>query len=82
MDPCSPKRCSKASAVTRSWQSFTAHEFFETITDRTGPSAWVGVAGEIGDACTGYQACVPLSNAQTFQIQAEYSNAANASVIR
>jgi len=29
--------------VTRSWQSFTAHEFFETITDRTGPSAWVGV---------------------------------------
>jgi len=35
--------CSKASAVTRSWQSFTAHEFFETITDRTGPSAWVGV---------------------------------------
>jgi len=31
--------CSKASAVTRSWQSFTAHEFFETITDRTGPSS-------------------------------------------
>ena len=64
--------------LTKEWTSFTAHEFMETITD-SGPwrSGWYSSdRGEIGDLCTGTQACVPLGG-KTFQIQGEFSNNAD-----
>jgi hypothetical protein len=74
--------CSATSAVTRSWQTFAAHELFETMTDRGPASAWIGTAGEIGDPCQAFQACVPLSDGRSVQIQPEFSNAANACMVR
>jgi len=57
--------------------SYTAHEFMETISDVGYPrGAWRNIYnGEIGDLCVQGVMCVPLGG-RTFQIQAQFSNAA------
>jgi hypothetical protein len=68
--------------LTKEWTSFTAHEFMETITNAGfGGHGWSNWSrGEIGDICTGTQACVALGG-KTFQIQRQFSNAADGCAI-
>ena len=66
---------------TRSLADSTAHEFMETVTDPVPVTGWADKNGqEIGDKCNFvYDSSTPitLSNGSQWQIQKEWSNAAN-----
>ncbi len=72
--------CNNVSQYTRSVADSLAHEFSETITDAD-ISAWYDSTGaEIGDKCNFvYGSCVTLGGV-SWQIQEEWSNAANGCV--
>jgi hypothetical protein len=80
---CSPYtaanlHCNGYSDGTVTIADSVAHEFMETVTDAH-IDAWYDQNGqEIGDKCDyHYTTCVSLSNATSWQIQAEWSNAIN-----
>lgn len=68
---------------TRSLADSTAHEFMETVTDPVPVTGWADKNGqEIGDKCNfvyDKTAPVTLVNGSAWQIQEEWSNAANTS---
>jgi hypothetical protein len=72
--------CNKYSQGTQSIANVLSHEFSEAITDATG-SAWYDNSGsEIGDKCAWqFSACVKLTTG-SWQLQNEWSNAANGCV--
>jgi len=72
--------CSGYSQGTNSIANVLSHEFSEAITDATG-SAWYDNSGsEIGDKCAWkFSACVKLTTG-SWQLQQEWSNAANGCV--
>jgi hypothetical protein len=72
--------CNSVSQYTRSVADSLVHEFMETVTDPD-INAWLDQnGGEIGDKCNfTYASCVSLGGV-SWQIQEEWSNAANGCV--
>ncbi len=71
--------CGTYSQGTQSIANVLSHEFSESITDADG-SAWYDQSvSEIGDKCAWqFASCVNLKNGSSWQLQMEWSNAANA----
>lgn len=79
-DPGDLYGCNSYSQGTRSLANVTSHEFMETITNPD-LSAWYDNSGsEIGDKCAWqFNSCVTLTTG-SWQLQEEWSNAANGCV--
>ena len=83
---CAPSGGYKgANNLTQGTQSIadsTAHEFMEAVTDPVPTSGWADKNGaEIADKCeTFYQSVVTLANRTKWELQGEWSNAANGCV--
>jgi hypothetical protein len=82
---CDPNNLFNANSYsegTRALADSTAHEFMEATTDPVPLSGWADKNGqEIGDKCNfQFSGTVTLKNGSQWQIQEEWSNAANGCV--